>query len=734
MNKRTFISLQLLALLSSFSVCFTSVSVLAQSGNPAGSRSEGSDDKIRIGILISNTKTGHLHRQGIEEALNNHSFGKNVYPIAYAYSNESQGLDRLLQMIHDSLVDIIIGPTESGVFVRAYDRQEELAKYKVPVISGLVTAKVGNHRDDWFFRINVDVTRRVQTIYDFINKYWVHSVAVIYADTEFGRRAEAAFESELSSTQRYRYLSLTYENPPNPRPQLREILRHRPEAVGFFGEREDIEQIYRELRAMNEREMPYNPLFFTILDARQTAKWVDNIYFVSVTEGESGSLASSSNALEEYDDVRALGYDVGLLILNELERLGVRELDAQKRQQFRDQFAGLLSRSGRQAGTKTDITFANCENSTTRRVFHLVDKQAIEVNLARTVGWSEKVSRKLRLIFDSYGWWPIVSTIVIMAVALFISWTDLRRWFKGSNISLFKSKFLYMFTFGHFGLVMLLYLLLAETGRIRYDSIITVVIISLAPSALLRTTLFETPQGRAVGLEGFYKKLLSWVDEQLMKSRHKAYQARVNLIAYNNSQDAMRQALFDIYRNHPVPAQSGRLIQELEEDLRGEPNYFDRRRILARRLLKLYDLERLKAEGLVPPGWDDQHPVDPQRIVRMAAKYCARESKKGIKINKKIKEEMARLRRTNKKRHDELQDFLKAELKDAIAIEGELNVKIRFLFVLLGFDIQWFIDKKLLKKQEVAKERKRLELENRSRKRDWRFWRRKWWRAAIKSK
>jgi hypothetical protein len=289
-----------------------------------------------------------------------------------------------------------------------------------------------------------------------------------------------------------------------------------------------------------------------------------------------------------------------------------------------------------------------------------------------------------------------------------LSWTDLRRLFRGSGGSVLTNRFFYLFTAGNFSIMVLLYLFLAETGRVRYDGILTAFIIGLAPSAMLRTTLFETPQGRAIGLERLYDKLLSWVDERLMMARYKALQARINLVAYNNSQNAMREALFDLYRNHPAPAQRARLIRELDEDLRDEPDYLERRRSLARRLLRWYDWEQLKAEGFVPPQWDESRLVDPRQIVRRVARHSAQHPAKVNLIRDESARQMQHLKSRNRKRYAELKDFLRTELEDAIAIEGELNVHIRFLFVLLGFDFDWFLKNDLLTEQEIEEEKQRM--------------------------
>ncbi len=243
-------------------ICFAGQSSAQTKEAETTANGEDASGKIHIGVVCINSVTGKRHLAGINEALDNHKWGKeNVRLTEFGYSNSRQGRDTLLGLIRsdqDAMaeggvaadpVDVIIGPTESDVFVRVLNDSKELAGSPVPVVSGLITADVGNEPDGWFFRTNVDVSRRVNAIYDFLNKYWIQSISVVHADTEFGRRAAAAFQEEV---QTQRYEALSYTDDKQLRIQLRKVLDARPEAVGFFGERSQIEHVYRKLRRMND--------------------------------------------------------------------------------------------------------------------------------------------------------------------------------------------------------------------------------------------------------------------------------------------------------------------------------------------------------------------------------------------------------------------------------------------------------------------------------------------------
>lgn len=709
---------------------------------PADVNRPTDDATIRVAVLFKNTATGVRHADGIAAAVREHEMTDKLCFRLFPYISDQNGADILIELRANDEVDVILGPTDSGAFVAALE-DASTQDANVPVISGLVTADAGNDADGWFFRVNVGVDRRATLMYDFLNKFWIRSIAVLYADSEFGRRAERAFARRLTDAQRQRYLPLVYETPPVPDDQLGEILRRRPEAIGFFGERQDIDLVYGRLQEMNADGTPYTPFMFTLMDARKIGGSVDDIYFASVAQGSGGQLP----AAEELDEVFELGHDAALLVLNELQKQTVASIggdtatrpdphSAAWREGLRQRFVALLRNSVHQNRVRTGMSFTNFTNSVRPRIFHLSAGVAVPQDVARTVGWTEKLATKARAIAGSHGYWPAIAVTLILLLAALFSWIDLKTWFQGSRLTPFN-RFFALFTAVRFLVVLALYLVLAETGAIRYDSILMVLIISLTPSALARTTFFETPQGRAIGLERLYQRALLWVEEQLMRKSHNALEARISTIAYYNSQDGMRRALLDIYRHHRSPVQRAQLVNDLEEQLRSEKDYFERRRICARRLLKHFDWERLEVEGLIPQNAVDSDEAlpDPRVIVRLAARHIAQHPDKINKIHDLSKQELDRIRNFSPERAKELEDFLQWELAQAVAIEGELNVRLRFYYVLVSFDegkllASGFIDAQALEQYRESLAA-RAEQNGTRRARAWLWFSPKGWRNAT---
>lgn len=706
-----------LTIIAIFILTISAASISAQD-TQAAKEVTGKEQKIRIGVLYINTPSGNKHWEGIKEAFENKAFKeitKYLELLPDHYPDGTDGFETLQKFILGEAgkerVDIVLGPTESDIFVRGVSKEKDFVGSKVPVISGLVTAKVGNRSGGWFFRTNVDVTRRVHTIYDFLNKHWISTSAVIYSDTEFGRRAKRAFYEELKMDNKEdSCMELLYDNPPDSRKQLHAIFKDRPEAVGVFGEREDLEQIYNQYKRMNGSWKPYNPYFFTILDVRTLKNRLDDIYFVSLT-GE-----------EIETEVKALGYDLGVLVIQVLDamnrdgQLFKRKFDGEKREEFRRQLATSMRNTSLLPGTKTGMVLNNFENTTLPSVYHLKNGEAKRVPIPEYIGLLDKFFKRLKLIFAVYGSWMMWLVLgVVLLLTVSVSRMEVKRLFPQKHISIYRRPVFYFYTLGHIITVMIIFVFLAETGSIKYDNIYMVIIISMTPTAFLHTTFFETRQGRAIGLENIYKNLMTMIEENIMQGKYKSLEAITNVIAYYSPLQTMRRALLNFYKNHPSQVQRAKLIQKMEEDIDKEPEHFEKRRVAAKLLMRWFDLDQLKAEGLLPQEYDYKNPLDPRLIIRRVARYCSGFPEKIEKIDQLLKDELKALKKRSETMHKEFNDSIDAEKNLIIAKEGELNVKIRKLFVLRSFDIEWLIAEELFVKEILLQMSEDIESRSRTR-------------------
>jgi hypothetical protein len=657
--------------------------LFAWPGSLRATKPEGEPPDFTIAALYIDTPTGLRFREGIEQAIRDHDLGSRVRLEEYRYANEKQGLEELTALIEDERVDLVLGPSESGVFQGAIDRRVALEAHGVPVISSLVAADVAHQEYGWFFRTNVGVQRRAEAIYDFLNKYWVRSIALLYADTEFGRRAEESFRKELDPAQEALYQPLIYDSPPvDCRAQLRHILERRPEAVGIVGDRQDLLYIQASLRQMNDWGHPYDPLLFTVIDMRNHAGQVDDLYFVAVAQGT----AAGSTAGGGLDDVQALSYDTTALVLDELRTVPPELPGHERRQAFRDRFEARLRGPIPRATRKTTIQFSRFENIAEPIVFHLKDGSLERVDLGRTVGPLEKIREKLSLVRARFGLKPFLNLALLVAISVGVSLIDLKKWFSGRLRTLFhwRNYHAALLPAVNAGLVLGLYITMGEIGSVRYDSTVAALALAVAPLSLLRTTFFESAAGRSIGLGKLYESFLQWINSRLMLARHRQVQPMVNLVAYHNSVEGMKTHLTDIYAHGRTPAQRIRLTTELEELVNDRFPYLERRKTCARLLLRYHSWEELQACGLAPDEGTPEQLTDPEIVIRRAARHCARDPKRQKALEAEIKARLAE--KDPPERRAELQVAHDKDLEGIAGEQGRLRKKLGFLFVLGGYD------------------------------------------------
>ncbi len=668
--------------------------------------------KFKLGVLYINSPTGKRFRQGIKEAIADFSKKGLFETIDFPYDNETEGVNILVSLMKidnskkepSKKVDIILGPTESGVFVRAIEQREELELSEIPVISSQVAAKVSHQVGGWFFRTNINVERRAHVIYDFLNKYWVRSIAILYEEKEFERRAEEAFGKELRGKQKDLYLPLSYSSTDKARSQIRRILVQRPEAVGFFGNRADIARLSRLLKNLNAGSTRYSPLTFTIIDTRviqDTLEPDSSVYFVSVTDITKN---------KDFDDVEALSYDTTALILGELDALArtgsFNYKDRSWRRTFRNRFEAILNGSigfredEGKIQSKTGISFKNYENITTPKVFKLSRETISPVELEKTVTFFGKISNKVKLIWDRFGFWPIINLVIIFFVIMFMSIKDIKRWWWGRSGTLFCR--------GHFWLLLLVniaiaytaYFYLGETGNLRYDSVLMALILSLTPSTLLHGTLFETSTGKAIGLARYYDNFLQWVYDRMAIKNYRKNKSYINVIAYHNSLYGMKSILYDIYQNTPDEQNKGqrrRMQTMVEEVLKEADSWLGRRKALARIVLQKLKWEGCGEHNLVPDDFEKYDPKDcktkecqkelkendPEKIALEAARFCGKKDLIKILIDEKIK---AVLNDHSPERRLELENDYRKDLSKMRTSTAIMRKKITFLFLLKGYD------------------------------------------------
>lgn len=663
---------------------------------------EGDDSTFRIGVLHHSTDSMQRLLRGVAQALDaeqkkypNLPFKICVHDLPY--SNPNQGLDLLRNSIIDKKVDLIIGPTESDIFVRGLGDEAGLAEHQVMVISPLIVAEAGNDPDGYFFRTNIGARHRVQRAFDFLRKRWIRSMAVLYEDTEFGRASEIAFRAEVADEfgNLDNYIAEPFGHPPSAREDIRKVLRARPEALGIFGGRENLPVLAHELKSMSVSGAPYEPVIFTVLDASRISARVGNFFFVSATQEE---FLLDGKQPGDFDDVSALAYDTTYFVLKVLDEVSeVYPLEEREvfLRRIRERFSAVMSGGGQGKGPKTGMIFSGYRNQGPREIYVVEGDEIESIELEQYHAWLSTLFSKVGLVFDRYGKSVLLAVLALLGVVLLNSTWDLTRWYEGAWWKIFKFPRVYILFGIQFAASFLMYVYLAEHGTIRYDSIGAAAAIGFTPSQLFKLGLFETKEGQSIGLVTFYDRALRRLNEGLMMRKFKDLENKIQIVAHYNSEVGMLDELNSIFSHHRNPKQGTRMMEELRNDLKNETSSWGRRRACAKQLIRRLDWMELGQRSLVPPGISEENPTGPIAWVRESLRYIQNTPGARQRLESKLQELL-------EGREDRDRAYYDRKVAESDSPRDQLFSKIRFLVLKLGFNEQMLRDAELLGPQEAS--------------------------------
>jgi hypothetical protein len=657
-------------------------------------RCSNNDKRFRIGVLYQSSDARKRLLDGVEAALGQYKPKNTAVCITnLPYTGPSVGLAKLRGSITTESVDLIIGPTESDIFVRAYDERASLGAHKIPVISPLVTADVEIDTTDWFFRTNVGIGRRADVMFDYLNKYWLKTFAVLYADTEFGRRAEDAFHAEVDREigDTYSYLSESYKPPPRVRSALSRVIDFRPEAVGIFGEREDIPVIMRELETMIQASPPYKPVLFTLIDISQIREEANDMRFVAATRSEF--LPTKDNEQSDYDDVKGLAFDTMAYVVYCLDKLPpFKNFSSRRayRERFRSEFSAVMNGGSKVADLSTGMKFLRYTNKGSLKIYHISDGQIKKLAIRDELPASAILVKKINLIKSRFGFYPLLSLLVLLIVIVVNATWDLIRWYEGKWWKVFTYPRTYVLFGIQYALGFMAFLYLAETGRIRYDSLAVATVIGFAPSQFLRLKLFETRFGSTVGIVSFYDKVLSHLNEGLMVAKYKDLQTKIEFLAYYNSKPGMESELKRIFSHHRNSTQKQRLNEGLVNQLKNEPDPWERKMICARELMRRLSWDELKDHRLLPKDLkEDDDLQGPFNMIRESRQYVLSVANGIQTLDKVLSDELSHCSQRVNNHYENI-------VKES---EGESDIafsKISFLVLSLSYNEDRLRDQGLL--------------------------------------
>jgi len=585
------------------------------------------DDALLSIVALYRQDVEEPYLQGLCRALQKHALGKKVQVEQRAYGDDEAAFDHLKTILEEEQFNIVLGPTDSGVFLRAF---KELKDHPhIPVVSPLVTAEYDFDPDRAFFTTNVSLTRRSKQLAHTLSKFGLRSIMVLHSNSLFGQQTEAAFREEyLGLAPDTNYRPLQYETrgfgEKGPYRQIHQVLNDRPEGLGIFGGREEISKISKLLSEMNSTLIPYHPILFTPIDFRKQDIGDNNIFLASLSPSKDS------------DDVEILTYNTVLVLLDQLDPS--RSFLSQ-RPAFLKQLANRFNGGSKSTGdTDTNMKFREGRNISD--IYVLQRSPTIELSKVEAPGILEFFLLKFTLLFNTRGWWVVASLGVIVLIPILLSILDLKGWYRGNIRELLLNKFTFLFIAFNWGIVLALYLYLAETGRVPYDSPLTALIVAIGPMTFLKSTIFNTATGKAIGLSSLYDNSLKWLNGKLRNKKSELKQKFINILAYYNSLDSMEYELKKIYSHARTGKEKEKLIGEFKEELDAVESHLGKRLECAKRLFEEFTWQALIDKEYILPGFRVKDPVDPDEMIKASARFIKEQQNHGSSIMETIKKKV----------------------------------------------------------------------------------------------
>ena len=552
--------------------------------------------------------------------------------LPIAYRGDQNGGQRIVDIIRSNGAEIVLGPTDSGAYIEAFEKQGELRQFQVPVISSLVTSAEGNQEDGWFFRTNVNNQQRIELLKDALAPLWISSLGVLYADTGFGNEAEQQLRQDLGEEFPPVYVRAPFDSTRDSRRRaVKQILDVRPEAVGIFGLSSDLPLLLDQVESLT-KDIPYRPIFFAMVDARPRDDLKFPLYFVANAKDP----VTVPGTHEKLYEVGALAYDTMQAVL---QTLTAPNKKAFKAADFRSDFVHLLQTENGWSGKHTGMSFQDFQNVAGLQVFRLEAGQVQEVE---SRGYWERIYAKFELVRRRFGRWPFIYAGLSMALCLVLTIIDVKRKYEGKYLKVFRHLWIYLLCVFHILILTALLLLLGESGAIRYDDYIAILALAVAPTTLFRTTILETQAGSSIGLAKIYDAILTGLNDQILNGRHFTLTRRVAVLAHYNSEKWLMQRLRVEYDKQPDEKQKDLLrklndkLKRATKDTEGMERILCRRRIHATRLLRWCNWKDLY-HSYVPAEFCKRFPEHPAKFIGSAVDWCASKKKRRDAVYQELK-------------------------------------------------------------------------------------------------
>ena len=551
-------------------------------------------DQIRIGILhheqsvagrqLWSTANEELDRAQLQQ-------GRTLCVVDAAYRIPDRG-EQIVAQLLDRDLDLVIGPTDSEVYLAALKAGTTFAAKQLTLISPIVAAQFADvEESDWIFRTNLEVDARVPEMYTWLQSRGVDSIAILYDSSAFGLSAEDAFRTAVSEDVWYQ--ATRFQEPSDLDSAIGAIMAERPAAIGILASRKDINKVHQDILRKKTSLNPYTPYLFSLIDVRpEPSTGLDMVSVGDDTEGELSFLGRTAVA-SVLDAINLVNTPISL------------------------------------DGWPTDVRDALTGDEITHPIgtaSRRPPRVLSGTDLAEhTPGWFAKLWQPADVVQRRYGYRPGINILLVFGLVVFLSRRDLLRWNDEHTIDWTTRKVMIKVVALNLLTAFIVFFFMLNRSLIEWSSVSGAIMVGVGYPALLKSTLGQGKTGKALGLAKRYDEYLHGLNDEIMLSKYKNSNRRmvVDLVAMTNPPVKMRNTLKAMYHEQSEERHlelMAALDRELED---ARTDVFKLRTIYARRIERTHNWNDLVKSSFVPPG-DEKDLIEIDMILQAAVEHCRR--------------------------------------------------------------------------------------------------------------
>ena len=555
------------------------------------------------------------------------------------YYTSMGGVARIRALLDEGWAHVIIGPADSSVLSDAIEHVPMPDAKPVPILSPTATSVIGNQPDGWYFRLNVDVVRRTETIFDYVRAAGVRHVGVLYVDDAFGQRAAQEFRQAVERVPGFHYVGAPFAKVGDARTAIAQVLAREPGAIGLFAERHQIDPLISELRNMHDRWYRHDPLLFTLVDARGVQS--PDVHYVSI---------KSDAALQpEYSEQRALAADTTQLVLgiiDEMKPISKARSRTEWAERFRTRLLSLLLRPSKlEKQTRTSMRFEGLSNLTPLRIGATGSRGVIRIPAWEDDPLGSLVKRLDRPeLYRRFGFAPLLNLLIVIVMTFAYSMWDLRS--QAPRVRATAWPALKLALIHVVAAVGSWWFFLVAGGDVSPANTWAAAGAGASYAALIKVAL-SSPVVKGFALAKLYTHAVHQAERQIQRRDESRRNALIEYLTLANSRLQLRLCAGRIYaraqeraraNGGDTPGDAQPAVQlEPEETLhersRNEPSTLSRRRVYAEFIVDQTedDWDLLRDMRLVPK--ESRHVrslLDPRHVIEESARHCGQ---RGISVS-----------------------------------------------------------------------------------------------------